>query len=180
MRPRRSRISRIYRRMTRRSAMRRQWKQIRQLRPQGALGHPAENCRPQFYMRAAPVIEELGDFHLTDWRPETMPLQPLEPTEEKTSGSRSIPTGLGAVAALAISLFMLACAYSGFSGYMHASNNRLAWIGVIGAACCLAAAGTGVGLCASKSQRHHSGRLLGVAAVFLASLYGVLLISAAG
>jgi hypothetical protein len=168
--------------MTGRSATRRQWKQITKLRPQGAVGHPTENCQSHSssYVRAIPVIEEIRDFHVTDWRPDTTSFPPYEPADEQSSSVRPGRTALGAVAALAISLFLLACAYSGFSGYMHASNNRLAWIGIVGAAGCLIAAGAGVALCASRSQRHYSGRLLGVAAVFLASLYGVLLISAAG
>jgi hypothetical protein len=94
--------------MTRRGATRRQWKQISQLRPQGALGHPAENCRSQSYVRATPVIEEIGDFHSTDWRPDTTPFQPYEPAEAQPSGGRSTPAALGAVAALAIGLFLRA------------------------------------------------------------------------
>ena len=178
MKPRRSRIRRIYRQITRRSATRRQWQQISQLRPQGAIGHPTENCPSHSHARATPVIEEIRDFQVTEWRPDTTSFQPHEAADEQSASDRPGRSALGAVAALAISLFLLACAYSGFAGYMHALNNRLAWIGVVGAAGCLVAAGAGVALCASKSQRHYSGRLLGVAAVFLASLYGVLLISA--
>lgn len=176
MRPRRSRFSRIYHQMTRRRATRRQWQQISQLRPHGSLGHPKPS---PVYSHAplAPAFGESHEFATSDWRAEGPVLQEYASEASRITHRHETPGGLGGVMALAVALFVLACAYSGFSGYMHATNDAMAWFGVLGAIGCLMWAALGICLSLSITHRQYSGRFLGIATIFMASLYGVMLIS---
>ncbi|HEY2585916.1 MAG TPA: hypothetical protein VGI81_09150 [Tepidisphaeraceae bacterium] len=178
MRPRRSRFTRIYHRITRRHTQRRQWQEISQLRPHGSLGHPASSSNVtrtrRAYAHHEPFVEQTftppadefqvdsaGTFEFAD---------DLMPQMEDTQSDGGI-----AVALLTIGLFLLACAYAAFSGYMHSSNDAFAWLGLTGSIGSLVAAGVGICLAASPTRRCYSGRFLAVAAVFLASLLGVLI-----
>ena len=180
MRPRRSRFSRIYRQVTRRRTIRRQWQQISQLRPQGSLGHPAETSRA--YSRASfapeitPDLEEPRDWTATEWRADTTSMFDFVAEESRPSPPLPSSRLAGLVAGLAISLFLLACAYAGYSGFMHASNDALAWFGIVGSLACLASVGVGISLWASDLRRHYSGRFLALATCFLASFFCVLMI----
>lgn len=183
MRPRRSRFTRIYHRITRRHTQRRQWQEISQLRPQGSLGYPysapvGTRTRRAYAHRDpyatetsfAPALnhEELqfgadddGGFEI---------LEDAVPDIERASADGGL-----AVALLTIALFLLACAFAAFSGYMHSSNDAFAWLGLTGSVGALVSAGVGICLAASPARRSYSGRFLAVATVFLASLFGVLL-----
>ena len=179
MRPRRSRFTRIYHRITRRHTQRRQLQEISQLRPHGSLGHPSSAANATRTRRALahhePYVEQ------TTFTPPANDLQfdtggtfefadDLIPEMEQKQSDDGI-----AVALLTIGLFLLACAYAAFSGYMHASNDVFAWLGLTGSIASLVAAGVGICLAASPTGRSYSGRFLAVAAVFLASLLGVLM-----
>ena len=87
--------------------------------------------------------------------------------------------GTGAVAALSVSLFLLACAYAAFSGYMHSYDDGYAYIGIMGAIASLMAAGIGICLAADGAKNGYSGKLLSLCAIALAGIYGVLLFLAA-
>lgn len=176
MRPRRSRFSRVYRQITRRRTTRRQWQQISHLRPQGSLGHPAVAAHAYSQASFGPEMEEPRDWTATEWRADTTSM--LDFVAEENSPPRpQSSTGMAAmVAGLAIALFLLACAYAGYSGFMHASNDALAWFGIVGALACLVSVGVGISLWASDLRRHYSGRFLVVAACFLASFFCVLMI----
>lgn len=178
MKSRRSRFSRIYRQMTRRSTTRRQWAQISQLRPQGSPGYPKSVCQAYSLAPFAPAREE--SYETTDrlWLAESGGSAELSAEPVYDLVQRDNRKGMGAVMALAISLFALACAYSAFSGYMHAANNLLAWFGVVGAMGCLIAAATGISLALSVAHWRYSGRFLGLATIFMTSLFGLMLISA--
>ena len=89
------------------------------------------------------------------------------------------PGGAAAIAALSASLFLLACAYAAFSGYMHSYNDSFAYLGILGAVGSLLAAGIGVCLAADGLRQRYSSRLLSVCAIALAGMYGVLLFLAA-
>jgi len=89
------------------------------------------------------------------------------------------PGGTAAIAALSASLFLLACAYAAFSGYMHSYNDAFAYLGILGAVGSLLAAGIGVCLAADSFRQRYSSRLLSVCAIALAAMYGVLLFLAA-
>lgn len=176
MKPRRSRFSRIYHQMTRRRATRRQWQQISQLRPNGSLGHPKPSAAYS-HVPFAPAMDESRESAASDWKSEGSFFQEYAPEPLRVRRGRATPEGLGGVMALAIALFVLACAYSGFSGYMHATNDAMAWFGMLGALGCLTAAAMGICLSLSMTHRQYSGRFLGIATIFMASLYGVMLIS---
>jgi len=77
-------------------------------------------------------------------------------------------------------LFLLACAYAAFSGYMHSYDDGFAYLGILGAVGSLLAAGVGICLAASGMQRRLSSRFLSVCALSLAGMYGVLLFFAVG
>lgn len=176
MRPRRSRFTRIYHRLTRRAPNRRgQWQQIGQLRPQGSVGHPAvvmSVSAPRQRSVSRAVFQE--DDELTPENLEEIELLPEGRPEPAEPGC-----GSGAVAALTAGLFVLACAYAAFSGYTHSYDNRLAYLGIFGAIGCLMAAGAGICMAASGIVHRHSVRFLGLCGVFLAGLYGLVLFFAA-
>jgi hypothetical protein len=177
MRPRRSRFTRIYHRLTRRAPNRRgQWEQIVQLRPHGSVGHPTAVMTlsaPEQRSVSRAVFQEDNELTLENLEEiELLPEGRLEPAQAAR--------GSGAVAALTGGLFLLACAYAAFSGYTHSYDNGLACLGILGAVGCLIAAGTGISLAASGLVHRHGVRFVGVCAVFLAGLYGLLLFFAAG
>jgi len=87
--------------------------------------------------------------------------------------------GTAAVAALSGSLFLLACAYAAFSGYMHSYDDGYAYVGIMGAVASLLAAGIGICLAADGMRRRSSGKLLSLCAIVLAGIYGILLFLAA-
>lgn len=183
MRPRRSRFTRIYHRITRRHTQRRQWQQISELRPHGSLGHPCSTSigtrTRRAYAHHEPFVQEtsfapaLGheefQFGADDGEAFEI-LDDAAPDVERTPADGGL-----AVALLTIALFLLACAFAAFSGYMHSSNDAFAWLGLTGSIGALVSAGVGICLAASPARRSYSGRFLAVATVFLASLFGVLL-----
>ena len=177
MRPRRSRFTRIYHRLTRRAPNRRgQWEQIGQLRPHGSVGRPAAVmmvCAPERRSVSRAAFQEDDELTLENLEElELLPAGRLEPAHQAR--------GSGAVAALTAGLFLLACAYAAFSGYTHSYDNGLALLGIFGASGCLMAAGAGICLAASGHVHRRSVRFVGLCAVFLAGLYGLLLFFAAG
>lgn len=179
MRPRRSRFTRIYHRVTRGST-RSQWKQISQLRPHGSLGHPAQTAsRAQAHVYTDRVVEATFVPPADDFSFEPAALQFADENGSRAAHATQNEGGIG-VALLTTALFLLACAYAAFSGYMHSHSDRFAWLGLAGALAALAAAGVGICLAAAPARRHYSGRFLAVSAVFLASLLGVLLFVSAG
>ena len=179
MKPRRSRFNRIYRRLTRRAPNRQaQWRQISALRAPGAPGYPArQTCRRVY------VPDELVEE--ASFEPGAI-FQPSEPdVAEPRNRARVEPEaghggGAAAVAALIASLFLLACAYAAFSGYMHSYDEGFAYLGILGAVGSLLAAGIGICLAASGLRRRYSGKFLSACAISLATLYGMLLFFAVG
>ena len=103
-------------------------------------------------------------------------LPELEPLEVD---ARSDHSGI-ALAALTAALFLLACAYAAFSGYMHSYDDSFAYLGILGAVGSLLAAGIGICLAASGMRRRMSSRFLSACALSLAGMYGVLLFFAVG
>lgn len=179
MRPRRSRFVRIYHRLTRRRPNRRaQWQEIATLRTHGSIGHPARSSRSRVYVPEESASLEpayLSQHPDPPEGPEYLDLSSeSQPAADSASGS-----GV-AVAALTAALFLLACAYAGFSGYVHAYDDSFAYLGILGAIGCLVAAGVGICLAASGLRRRYSGRFLSACAISLAALYGMLLFFAAG
>ena len=180
MRRRRSRFHRICRKLTRRTPDRRgQWEQIGTLRPHGSTGRPAPARREPAYVpeyRPTPGdfgrVEEIRLFEPEILASEAQPT-PAADREESSAG------GI-AVAALAASLFLLACAYAAFSGYVHSYDDGFAYLGILGAVGSLLAAGIGICLAASGLRRKYSGKFLSLCAISLATLYGVLLFFAMG
>lgn len=124
----------------------------------------------------APAVDEPQEWTATEWQADTTSV--FDFVSEEPSRTELQPSGrlAGAVAGLAITLFLLACAYAAYSGFMHASNDALAWFGIVGALACLASVGVGISLWASELRRHYSGRFLAIAACFLASFFCVLMI----
>ncbi|HXE55826.1 MAG TPA: hypothetical protein VN541_22570 [Tepidisphaeraceae bacterium] len=180
MTPRRSRFTRIYRTLTRTPNRHKQWNQIMTLRSEGSLGHPTHEvrynsqvCDPVRAGRAALrkgfyPTPPANQFETGEWSPEPAP-------EVESSGTSGI-----AIAALAISLFLLACGYAAFSGFMHSSDAALAYLGILGAVGSLMAAGVGVCLAASTFRRPYSGKFLSLCVIIFAALYGMLLFLAMG
>jgi hypothetical protein len=170
----------MYHRLTRRAPNRhKQWELIGQLRPHGSVGHPAATLAV-----AAPERRSASCSRMEEFEEEIeLPLASVEDLELVHVG-RPEPEkpfeGGGAVAALTAALFLLACAYAAFSGYTHSYDSGLAYLGILGAVGCLMAAGAGICLAASGLVRRHSVRFVGVCAVSLAGLYGLLLFFAAG
>ena len=85
------------------------------------------------------------------------------------------PSCSGGLAALTASLFLLACAYAAFSGWMHSSDNSFVWLGLIGAGASVLAAAIGICMTASSLPRSYSSRFLGASCIGLAAAYGLLL-----
>lgn len=173
MTPRRTRFSRIYRRLTRRTPDRKaQWKQISNLRSHSSLGHRTVEIRRHVYLTServidlSPVVRDRSEF--------VEERVPVKHEREPASA------GGVAVAALTASLFLLACAYAAFTGYAHSYDDGFAYLGILGAVGSLLAAGIGICLAASNFRRRYSGRLLSACAISLAALYGVLLFFASG
>ena len=177
MKPRRSRFGRIYHRLTRWTPNRRaQWHQIGTLRPHGSVGRPVPAGQGRVHVSARWEHEQpLSLEFQTAWpEPESINSRPgPESLQEVSPGSGA------AVAALTASLFLLACAYAAFSGWMHSYDDGFAYLGILGAVGSLLAAGIGVCLAASELRRRHSGKFLSVCAISLAAMYGVLLFFAA-
>jgi hypothetical protein len=178
MRARRSRFTRICHRLTRRLPNRRaQWQEIGQLRPHGSMGHPtvaltmqAQESRPRGYDHYAEPIEAPLNMDTLEILPE------LDPMNTASRPDR----GGAAIAVLTAALFLLACAYAAFSGYMHSYDDGFAYLGILGAVGSLLAAGVGICLAASGMRRRLSSRFLSVCALSLAGMYGVLLFFAVG
>ena len=173
MRPRRTRFSRIYHRLTRRAPNRQaQWKQISSLRTHGSLGYPVHEIRRHVYVPSertvdlSPAVRDEPEF-----------VERRAPVKREREPSSA---GGVAVASLTASLFLLACAYAAFTGYAHSYDDGFAYLGILGAVGSLLAAGIGICLAASNFRRRYSGRLLSACAISLAALYGVLLFFASG
>ena len=180
MRPRRSRFSRIYHHLTRRSVNRAaQWQQIGTLRKHGSLGHPAKFATS--ISLAADSPERFSDRLFN--RPEGVPPLDVELEEcdlEPSDVPQSSSPGAPAVAALVAALFLLACGYAAFAGWMHSIDDRFALLGILGAIGALIAAGAGIFLVASRFRYQFSCRFLSGCAISLAALYGALLFFAYG
>jgi hypothetical protein len=185
MRPRRSRFHRIYRRLVRGAPNRTtQWKQISLLRPQGTPGYATHDLprhnhvyvdQPPFEL---PVAEpNWASPELTPERPE-----PPEPwlVKNQTVRAKFKPRRGIIVVLLTTFLFVLACSYASMAGYMHTSDSPVGWLGVLGAAMSLAAAGVGICLSASESRRQYAWLFMTCAAVFLVGVHGALLIFVLG
>lgn len=155
MRPRHSRFNRIYRRITRGST-RHQWKQISQLRPAGSPGHPVPAMRTRAHVSTERIVE--ADFIVPA---EEFSFEPggiqYAPDDGLFARRSSQSEGGMAIALLMIALFLLACAYAAFSGYMHAHDEKFAWLGLSGALGSLVAAGVGICLAATPAHRHATG-----------------------
>jgi hypothetical protein len=171
MTPRRSRISRIYRHLTRRTPNRKtQWKQISQLRPHGSPGCPSTDiprraCVPD----GTDLWTEPPDNESTleEW----LPMPPAQAAEE-SDGRR----GSGAiVAVLSTALFLLGCAYAAFAGYLLTVRATAAYVAVMASTASLAAAVIGITMASSPRRREQAGRFLGLSMISLVAVYGVLL-----
>ena len=181
MAPRRSRFSRICRRLTRRAPNRQaQWQQIATLRGHGAPGHLARPARASVYVPEYEPPELPVDPPHRYHEPESVltPVEDVRPAPDPAP--TSTPGGSAALAALTASLFLLACAYAAFSGYMHSYDDGFASLGILGAVGSLLAAGIGVCLAASGLRRRYSGKFLTLCAITLAGMYAVLLLFAIG
>ena len=102
-------------------------------------------------------------------------LELLIPEDDAIETSDPKPEIGPAVAALTAALFLLACAFAAFSGWMHSTDDRYAYFGILGAVASLLAAGIGICLAGSGARRNFSCRFLSVCALSLASVYGGLL-----
>ena len=176
MRPRRSRFIRIYHRLTRRTPDRRaQWRQIRG--PGNAKSYDSRSDKAVRSCATTTQQERLASaeriFLPADRAFESLNLPPQSQYLHDSTGNGP-PRGALA-AALAASLFLLACAYAAFSGWMHSSDNSLTWLGLAGAALSLLSAALGISLTGSSLPQGYIHRFLGVSAVGLAAAYGLLL-----
>jgi len=148
------------------------------LRPHGSVGHPATTCRSM----ASLVHSRASERRISRWpqgqfgppeepalHPEPLP-PPAQPRMSRAGGAAAI--------ACTVALFLLACAYSAFAGYAHSSNERYAFLAILGAVGSLLIAEMGVCIAAARNHRRMSARILLAAAVCSATLYAVLLFSA--
>jgi hypothetical protein len=173
MRPRRSRFSRIYHRITRRAPNRRkQWEQVATLRPHGSPGSPVSACtkmyapyqpHEQTMIPSASIIEPAYGSLLSE---------PIE------SSSAPEPTDHGSVITLAVMVtwvFLLACAFAGYAGYMHSRKDAYALLGILGAVASLLTAAASLFIAAGPGGRTASNRFLLIGAVLLAAALGLLI-----
>lgn len=177
MRARRSRISRLYRKITRRTPNRQaQWKEIHQLRGHACGGAASASVRYQAYLpetaqwAGEPQVEEVT---LEEWT--TPGDEPVEPAEEAGDKSQT-----AAVALLSVSLFLLGCAYAALAGYVLAYNAKIASVAVLGGVGALAAAGVGIALSGSPKYHRTSARFLGLSTASMAALYVLLMLTSLG
>ena len=177
MLPRRSRMSRLYRRLTRRQPNRKaQWTQISSLRHAGGVGYPKpraaepvvltpdEETQPQI-----PVVE--------DW------LEPAPGADEQQNssgrnGNASLLRQKATNAAIiSLMLLFLGCAYAAFAGFVQFHSMTLARWGCWGAVICIAVAGAGIRLATIPRWRVWGARFATVSILSLGTLF-VLLVSA--
>lgn len=177
MKPRRSRFSRIYRRITRGTPNRRsQWQQIVQLRPQGSPGRPVTTSASRAFIPYQ-LYEPLVDDTVSP--PKLQPaheagIEWINPELDAPAEPQRAGSGV-AMGVVATSLFLLACAFAALSGYMFSYHDPHAWLGIAGALVSLASAG--FGLCARIACRspNYGTKFMTVAAVCLGCAYTVLL-----
>jgi hypothetical protein len=170
MKPRRSRISRIYRHLTRRAPNRKaQWRQISQLRSHGSVGCPTHE-RP----RAAYVPELKEPWSAPENASEPQEWFVAVPREPERQVSRRQDGTGPLVAVLSTSLFLMGCAYAAFAGYLLSVKPPAAYCAVAASIISLLAAGIGISLAASPAYRAYCARVLGTAVISLTALYGVL------
>jgi hypothetical protein len=173
MLPRRSRIGRIYRRITRRQPNRKaQWNQISSLRHAGGIGYPKTRPRPAVLTRdeetqpQTPLVEEWAEpAPYADEKPE-------QPGERKEKGLFSSRTSTAAMVSLM--LLFLGCAYAAFAGFVQFQNMTLARWGCWGAVICIAAAGAGLRLATTPRWRMWGTRLATASIVSMGALFVVL------
>jgi hypothetical protein len=185
MRPRRSRFHRIYRRLVRGAPNRTtQWKQISLLRAEGTPGYVIHNVARHNHVSVdQPPLELPGADQ--SWAPAELTPEGSEPpepspVENQPARAKFKPRRGIIVVLLTTFLFVLACSYASMAGYMHTSDSPVGWLGVLGAAMSLAAAGVGICLSASESRRHYAWLFMTCAAVFLVGVHGALLIFVLG
>lgn len=173
MRPRRMRISRIYRHLTRREPNRNaQWQQISLLRPHGSPGHLARAPGQKAYVPKQPPT---FSFAPEEAAAQFEPFAPVDERERCRCEGAGEEINGGIIAALATSLFLLGCAYAAFAGYVLSLNSSFAYLGVLGSVISLLAAGIGICLAASSAYGRFSGKFLSVSVISMATLYGLLL-----
>ncbi len=176
MLPRRSRISRLYRRITRRKPNRKaQWNQISNLRHAGSIGYPKSRPRPAVLTRdeeiqlQAPLVEEWVEPAPYADEP------PVAPSRDAVNpGFLSNKTSTAAIVSLM--LLFLGCAYAAFAGFVQFQNMTLARWGCWGAVICIVAAGAGIRLATTPKWRMWGTRFTTISMVSLATLF-VLLVS---
>jgi hypothetical protein len=174
MKPRRSRFSRIYHRMTRRQTNRAAaWKQIGQLRPQGSLGHPAAIAEQTAYIPYEPAPET--SYNPPYARGGETQFNVMGPAFDATfEPSRARDGHAMAVTVLSITLFLLACGYAALAGYTHLYNDTLACAAIFGAVATLSADALGISMAISSRRSRNGARLLGLALIMMTAGFGVL------
>ena len=177
MLPRHSRLSRIYRRLTRRQPNRKaQWSQIASLRHAGTVGHPRSRLSDPVVL--TPDEETQPQFPLVeDW------LEPAPGADEQQNSSARGGDASGLIsqkttAATVISLMLLflGCAYAAFAGFVQFHSMPLARWGCWGALISIAAAGAGIRLATTPGWRTLGARFATISILSLGMLF-VLLVS---
>jgi len=170
MSPRRSRISRLYRRITRRQPNRKgQWNQISSLRHTGGIGYPKAHVNAVFLTRdeetqpQVPLVEE--------WA-EPAPGADEKPAQKKASSFLTEKTSTAAI--ISLMLLFLGCAYAAFAGFVQFHSMPLARLGCWGAVISIAAAGAGIRLATTPGWRMWAARFTTVSIVSLGTLFVVL------
>ena len=167
---RRSRISRIYRRLTRRQPNRKaQWNQILSLRHAGDVGYPKPRPQSVFLTRDqetqpyVPLVEE--------W------VEPAPGADEKPAtknGPAFLTEKTTNAAIVSLMLLFLGCAFAAFAGFVQFHSMTLARWGCWGAVISIAAAGAGIRLSTVPRWRAFSSRFATASIVSLGTLFVVL------
>jgi hypothetical protein len=174
MNARRSRFTRICRRLTRRTPDRRaQWNQISQLRPHGSAGHPIGKTTTFASIPCEPATEQPA--FLAPASDDSLFADP--PLEEKRVVSHPPVRGRVLAGTLAVVLFLLGCAFAALSGFAHTSNDTIAGVGIIASIFAMSAALAGVLMATSRDRKaQHATGFLIASTILFSFFYFVLLL----
>ena len=167
---RRTRIGRLYRRLTRRQPNRKaQWGQISSLRHAGGIGYPKpqphtvfltldEETQPQI-----PMVEE--------WVEPAPGADQQSPASRPTKDSGLLTQTTTTAAIISLMLLFLGCAYAAFAGFVQFHSMTLARWACWGALTSIVAAGLGIRIATTPAWRSWGTRFTAISILSLGTLF---------
>jgi len=176
MLPRRPRMSRLYRRLTRRQPNRKaQWTEISGLRHAGSVGYPKPRASEPVVL--TPDEEPQPQIPLVEDWVEPAPWADEQPKSSQRAGNAGLLRQKSTNAAIvSLMLLFLGCAYAAFAGFVQFHSMTLARWGCWGALICIAVAGAGIRLSTIPRWHVWGARFAAVSILSLGTLF-VLLVS---